>query len=95
MQIHEVNLKTTVFKELVVCLAYLWSCTEFTHCTHDLLLHLKHSCITKVPLKCDLCSKAQHLQRDVRLEVQHLMMLCIRSVGLLVSFVVLFFLRSS
>ena len=32
---------------------------------------LKHSCITKVLLQCDLCSKGQHLQHDLHLKVQH------------------------
>ena len=41
-------------------------------------LNLKHLCVTKVSLQRDLRSKAQHLQRDMCLEV-HLMTLCIHS----------------
>ena len=58
---------------------------QFTHCTRDLLQHLKHSCITKVSLQRDLRSKVQHLQRGLR----NLMMVCTRCVSLLFSFVIL------
>ena len=62
---------------------------QFIHCARDLLLHLKHSCITKFSLQHDLRSKVQHLQPDLRLKVQHLMILCTRGASLLFPFLVL------
>ena len=53
------------------------------------ILVAKHLCVTKVSLQCDFRSKVQHLQRDLHQEVQHLMMLSIRGVGLLFPFVIL------
>ena len=67
---------------------YPWPCAEFTHCTRDLLVGLKHSCITKVSSKRDLRSKVQHLQCDLHLEVQYLTTLCVPRVSLLFSSVI-------
>ena len=60
--------------------------TNSTRTIHRLLLDLlpiKQLCITKVSLQCDMHSKVQHMQRNMHLEVHHLMMLCIRGVNLL------------
>ena len=79
--------------------AYLWNnwwhvldirgCVQFTHCIRDLLLHLKIHALQRFLLQRDLRSKVRHLQRDIHLEVQHMMMLCIRGVSLLFPFVIL------
>ena len=53
---------------------------RFSLCTRDLLLHIKHSCMTKVSLQRDLHSKVRHLQCDLRLQVQHLMLLYLSNV---------------
>ena len=44
--------------------------------SHIVHVICQHSFIAKVSLQPDLRSKVQHLQRDLHLEVQHLMMLC-------------------
>ena len=98
MQIHEVNHITILdltFKQLVTSLGYLWPCTiRILHmCTCDMFLHLKHWCTIKVSLQRNLSSKAQHLQRDLHLEVQHLM-ICCASVVLAYYSLLLFYART-
>ena len=52
----------------------------------DLIYPTKHSCNVEVSLQRGMRSKVQHVQRDLPLEIQHLMMLCIRGVSVLFSF---------
>ena len=85
--------------QLVVCLEYITFCSYFqlestdcvsplghvisTHCSRDLVLHIKHLHCAIVSLQCDPRLNVQHLQRDLCLEKQHLMMLYICNANLL------------
>ena len=74
------------------CMYWIFVAMYNSRIVHVIFAHaFKHSCSTKVCKKkaLGLRSKVQHLQRDLHLKVQHLMMLCIRGVGLLFLFVIL------
>ena len=75
------------FKQLVGCIGYPWPCT-----IHKLYTWFAPSFETsvhhKISVQRDLRSKVQHMQRNLHLEVQHLMMLCTRGVNLLFPFVI-------
>ena len=91
MQIHKISHKTILGLTANKWLHVFGICghIQFAHCTLNLLLYLKHLFITKVSLERDLRWKVQHLQHDLCLEVKNLIMLCIRGVCLLFSFVIL------
>ena len=72
----------------MVCLGY--TCQYTIHKLYTRFAPaFKDSCTTNVSLQRDLLSKVQRLQRDLHMEVQYLMMLCIPGVSLVFSFVIL------